>query len=408
VFGVRTRTAVFGSYGERQLEEAGLPDQRLTGIMGSKPRLLFIVTEDWYFLSHRLPMAHAAKAAGFDVHVATNVADGEDAISREGFVLHPIPFVRGRISPGAAIVTVLALRSVLRRVKPAIIHNVALQPTVLGSLAAIGSRAVTVSAITGFGHTFIADTPKTRVLRQLIGIVLRYLVDHGRNVAIVQNPDDRALLRSLGIREDHLVLIPGSGVDVERLRPTPEPEGPITVAFVGRLLDDKGVRTLIAAHRLLRAKGSMPSLLLAGKPDPANPSSVSEDEAEDWGREPGVTWLGHVEDIGRVWARAHIAVLPSRGEGLPKSLLEAAACGRPMIATDVPGCREVAIPDETGLLVPVDDAPALAAAIDRLAALPDLRARFGAAARRLAVERFSADVIARATANLYQRLTRSA
>jgi glycosyltransferase involved in cell wall biosynthesis len=267
---------------------------------------------------------------------------------------------------------------------------------------------VTVNAITGLGHTFIADTPKTRVLRYLIGIVLRHLVDHGRNVAIVQNPDDCALLRSLGIRGDHIVLIPGSGVDVQRLHPTPEPEGPITVAFVGRLLDDKGVRTLIAAHRLLRAKGSMLSLLLAGKPDPANPSSVSEDEAEDWGREPGITWLGHVEDIATIWARAHIAVLPSRGEGLPKSLLEAAACGRPMIATDVPGCREVAIPDETGLLVPIDDAPALAAAIERLAALPDLRARFGAAARRLAVEQFSEDVIAKATGNLYQRLARQA
>jgi glycosyltransferase involved in cell wall biosynthesis len=388
------------------LAEADLPERWLIGIMGSKPRLLFIVTEDWYFLSHRLPMAYAAKAAGFDVHVATNVVDGELAISREGFVLHPIPFVRGRISPGAAIATVLALRNVLRRVKPAIIHNVALQPTVLGSLAAVGSRAVTVSAITGLGHTFIADTPKTRVLRHLIGVVLRHLVDHGRNVAIVQNPDDRALLRSLGICEDHIVLIPGSGVDVERLRPTPEPEGPITVAFVGRLLDDKGVRTLVDAHRLLRAKGLMPSLLLAGKPDPANPSSVSEDEVEDWGREPGITWLGHVEDIAKVWARAHIAVLPSRGEGLPKSLLEAAACGRPMIATDVPGCREVAIPNETGLLVPVDNAPALAAAIERLAALPDLRARLGASARRLAVERFSADVITRATANLYQRLAR--
>jgi glycosyltransferase involved in cell wall biosynthesis len=374
--------------------------------MGRKPRLLYVVTEDWYFLSHRLPIARAAKDAGFDVHVATNVADGEPAISREGFVLHPIPFARGRTSPGAAIVTVLALRNVLRRVRPTIVHNVALQPAVLGSLAAIGLRAVTVNAITGLGHTFIADTPKTRILRHLIGIVLRQFVDHGRNVAIVQNPDDRALLRSLGIREDHIVLIPGSGVDVEQLRPTREPEGPITVAFVGRLLDDKGVRILITAYRLLRAKGSSLSLLLAGKPDPANPSSVSEDEAEDWGREPGITWLGHVEDIAAVWARAHIAVLPSRGEGLPKSLLEAAACGRPLIATDVAGCREVAIPDETGLLVPVDDATALAAAIEQLAASPDLRARFGAAARRIAVQRFSADTIARATANLYERIAR--
>jgi glycosyltransferase involved in cell wall biosynthesis len=374
--------------------------------MGSKPRLLYVVTEDWYFLSHRLPMARAASAAGFDVHVATNVVDGEPAIAQEGFELHPVPFMRDRVSLGTAIVTALALRNVLRKVQPAIVHHVALLPTVLGSLAAIGSPAITVNAITGLGHTFIADTSKARVLRQLIGITLRLLVDRGHNVALVQNPDDRELLRSLGVREDHIVLIPGSGVDVERLRPTPEPGGPITVAFVGRLLDDKGVRTLISAHRLLRAKGSSLSILLAGTPDPANPSSVSEDEAEAWSREPGITWLGHVSDIATVWARAHIAALPSRREGLPKSLLEAAACGRPMIATDVPGCRDVAIPDKTGLLVPADDPPALAAAIERLAASPDLRARLGAAARRLAVERFSADAIGGATADLYQRLAR--
>jgi glycosyltransferase involved in cell wall biosynthesis len=161
---------------------------------------------------------------------------------------------------------------------------------------------------------------------------------------------------------------------------------------------------LVAAHRLLRRKGVAVALLIAGTPDPANPASVSQAEAEAWGREPGVTWLGHVDDIATVWARAHMAVLPSRREGLPKSLLEAAACGRPMVATDVPGCREVAIQNETGLLVPPDDADALAAAIEQLAGSPDLRARFGRAARRLAEERFAADAIGRAVLGLYLRL----
>jgi glycosyltransferase involved in cell wall biosynthesis len=224
---------------------------------------------------------------------------------------------------------------------------------------------------------------------------------------LVQNPDDRALLESLGIRRDHIELIPGSGVDVEHLRPTPEPAGPITMAFVGRLLDDKGVRTLVAAHRLLRAKDSALALLLAGTPDPANPASISEDEVEAWSREPGITWLGQVSDIATVWARAHIAVLPSRREGLPKSLLEAAACGRPMVATDVPGCREVVIPEETGILVPVDAPQALADAIEQLATSPELRARYGAAARQLAVDRFAAEAIGRATVNLYVRLAKA-
>jgi glycosyltransferase involved in cell wall biosynthesis len=209
---------------------------------------------------------------------------------------------------------------------------------------------------------------------------------------------------SLGIAPEHIVLIPGSGVDIKTLQPLPEPHGAPTVAFVGRLLKDKGIHTLIRAHRLLRQRNSNAQLLIAGTPDPANPASVSQTEAAGWGREPGITWLGHVDDIGALWARAHIAVLPSRREGLPKSLLEAAACGRPMIAADVPGCREIVIPDETGLLVPFDDAAALADAIDTLAAAPDLRARYGAAARKLAVERFSAGTISRQTVDLYRQL----
>jgi glycosyltransferase involved in cell wall biosynthesis len=372
--------------------------------MQPRSRLLYVVTEDWYFLSHRLPMARAAKAGGFDVHVATKITDGAAAIAQEGFTLHPVAFKRGGLSPSAAIATVLALRKILNEVRPSLVHHVALQPTVLGAIAASGLPIVSINAVTGLGHTFIADTLKARALRSLIGWVLRFLVDRGRNIALVQNPDDRELLVSLGVRADHIVLIPGSGVDVNRLRPTPEPQGPVTVGFVGRMLDDKGIRTLIAAHRLLRARGSTVALLLAGTPDPANPASVTEDEVEAWSREPGITWLGHITDIATVWARAHIAVLPSRREGLPKSLLEGAACGRPMIATDVPGCREVVLPGQTGLLVPVDDSNALAGAIEKLAGAPDQRARFGAAARHLACERFATDAIGRATADLYMQL----
>jgi glycosyltransferase involved in cell wall biosynthesis len=191
---------------------------------------------------------------------------------------------------------------------------------------------------------------------------------------------------------------------VQRLTPLAEPAGPPTVAFVGRLLDDKGVRTLVAAHRLLRTQGSDIRLLIAGEPDPANPSSVSAEEAARWNDEPGITWCGHVADIADVWARAHIAALPSRREGMPLSLLEAAACERPMVATDTPGCRDIVIHGETGLLVPVDDVAALAEAIGRLASSPDLRAKFAAAARRLAVARFSADLIGRQTLDLYRTM----
>jgi glycosyltransferase involved in cell wall biosynthesis len=371
------------------------------------PRLLYVVTEDWYFLSHRLPMARAARAAGFEVHVATNVGEDAEAIQQEGFTLHPVRFVRGRLSPFSNIGTIFALRSVYGEVAPAIIHHVALQATVLGILAAFGRNCAKVYAITGLGHAFIAGSGKARFMQRVIRFLLRFGLNRRRAVGLVQNPDDRDMLAEVGVNPDHIVVIPGSGIDADQLRPIPEPDGPVTIAYVGRMLDDKGLRNLIAAFRLVRAGNRDARLLLAGSPDPANPGSIPQIELAAWGREGGVTWLGEVADIATVWQRAHIAVLPSRREGLPKSLLEAAACGRPLIATDVPGCREVVIAEKTGLLVPVDDPEALAAAMERLVRSSHQRIRLGVAARRLVDERFSADLIGKATVELYQSLLES-
>jgi glycosyltransferase involved in cell wall biosynthesis len=380
--------------------------QSLGGQMShaSAPRLLYVVSEDWYFLSHRLPMARAARDSGYDVHVATRVVDGAGAIEAEGFKLHSIPFARGRVGPLGALQTIAALRRIHRDVRPALAHHVALQAAVLGSLAAIGRPAVCVNALTGFGFTFISESVKARLLKPLIIFLLRFICMRGRNVALVQNPDDRDALLSLGIAAEQIALIPGSGVDVERLQPSPEPQGTLTVAFVGRLLEDKGIRPLVAAIRLLRDRGTAVNLIIAGDMDPANPSSVKRAELDQWTRSPGITWAGHVSDIAAVWAKSHIAALPSRREGLPKALLEAAACGRPMVATDVPGCREIVIPDKTGLLVRLDDRTALADAIGKLAASANLRARYGEAARALVLEKFSAAAIGRQTVQLYDRL----
>jgi glycosyltransferase involved in cell wall biosynthesis len=178
----------------------------------------------------------------------------------------------------------------------------------------------------------------------------------------------------------------------------------VTVAFVGRLLEDKGLRSLIAAHDLLTQRGVPVRLLIAGQGDPANPASIPDAEIASWKRKPYIQVLGHVTDIGTVWAGAHIAVLPSRREGLPKSLLEAAACGRPIVATDVPGCREITRAGVNGLLVPPDDPAALADAIGQLVRDPALRRRFGEAGRRLVMEEFSSDRIGRQTVALYDHL----
>ena len=369
---------------------------------GSPPRLLYVVTEDWAFLSHRLPMARAARNAGFEVHVAARVGAGAAAIAAEGFILHPIPFARGSAAPLATLRTIAALRRLDRDIAPLLTHHVALQACVLGNIAAHGRRRACVNAFIGLGYAFTSKSAKARAMALLVGILLRFLVDREGSIALVQNGDDMAALISLGVKKNRIALISGSGVDVKRFAPLQEPQGPPTFGFVGRLLDDKGIRTLIAAHRLLRARGLDTRLLIAGTPDPANPASVSEAEAASWNGEPGITCLGHVDDIAGLWARAHVAVLPSRREGLPLSLLEAAACGRAMIASDVPGCREIVIHEQTGLLFPVDDAAALANAMERLSRAPDLRARYAKAARDLVVEKFAADIIGRQTVALYR------
>ena len=370
-------------------------------------RLLYVVTEDWYFLLHRLPMARAARDAGFEVHLATRVQAGRAAIEAEGITLHPVSFLRGRINPFAALRTVMALRRLRRRLNPAVTHHVSLQSAVLGGLAAIGLPGARLYALTGLGHVFVAQDMWSRCLSGAIGRMMRFLFNEPRSVVLVENPDNAGRLAALGVDPKRISVILGSGVDVERLRPTPGPEGPPKVAFVGRLIEVKGIRTLVEAIRKLRGRGSDVELLVAGSADPSNPGSIPADEIAGWGRQSGVTLLGRVDDIPALWAKAAIAVLPSQGgEGVPMSLLEAAACGRPLIATDVPGCREITRPGETGILVPVNDATALADAIETLAHSSALRAQYGAAARQLAVAKFSAESVGRQTVDLYRHLVK--
>jgi glycosyltransferase involved in cell wall biosynthesis len=368
-------------------------------------RLLYVVNEDWAFLLSRLPMARAARDAGFEVHVATNVSNGRAAIEAEGFVLHPIPFRRGRLSPLAAIRAVLAIRKIENAISPAIVHHSPLQCCVFGSLAAIDRDFPTVNAITGLGYIFTSSNLLPRLLKQGMVWLLPWLLNRRHSNILVENPDDRDALLALGARPERMRLIPGSGVDADRFKPLPEPDGPITIGFAGRLLVDKGIRALVAAHDLLGKQGHNFNLIIAGNPDPANPASISRDEVEGWTKRPGITWLGHIDDIATLWRAVHIATLPSHREGLPVALMEAAACGRPLVATDAPGCREICIANQTGLLVPIEDPPALAHAILTLAQSQELRARFGVAARKLVEDKLSARIIGRSIVELYNKLT---
>ncbi len=371
----------------------------------AEPRIVYLVSEDWYFLSHRLPMARAARAAGYEIHVATHL-NGEGAtIEAEGFHLHALDWRRGSFNPLDLVGIVRQVRSLYRALQPDLVHHVALQPAIIGSLAALGMPFPRLNALAGLGFGFTSATLKGKLLRPVLSAVLRFLFRRPEAAVLVQNPDDRAAMSSLGIAPERIFMVPGSGVDTERLKPLPEPSGPLTAGFVGRLLDDKGVRTLVEAHALLNKRGEAIRLLIAGDRDPANPTSIGEGEIESWRNQPKLEVLGFVDDVSNVWAQAHIAVLPSRREGLPLSLLEAAACGRAIVATDVPGCREIARPGLNALLVPPDDAPALADALTALARDAQLRQSFAASGRLLAENEFSSVQIGRQTVTIYDHLT---
>jgi len=376
----------------------------ITLLGGAAPRVIYLVTEDWYFISHRLPMARAARDAGFEVHVATRIDRHRAAIEAEGFHLHSVSWRRGSLDPRDLVRVVREVRKLYRNIRPALAHHVAVLAVVVGSLAATGLPVVCLNALTGLGTMFIVDTAKVRIARHLLRLALRGLLNRSRSAVLVQNLDDRAVIERLAVDPARIALIPGSGVDVDALMPSPEPSDPVTIAFVGRLVAYKGIRTLLAAHELLDRRGRNIRLLIAGLPDPANPTSIPPQEIEAWTRRPNVKHLGFVEDIAALWAGAHIAVLPSHSEGLPLSLLEAAACGRPLIAADAPGCRDIALADLNALLVPLDDVAALADAIDRLARDPQLRCKFGKASRELVEQKFSNQRIGRDLIALYRRL----
>lgn len=383
----------------------------MPGDAGNAARLLFVVTEDWAFLRHRLPMAKAALAMGLKVAVATRVSGHADAIRALGIEVFDTPVDRAGLSPIKDLRYLAHLARVFRRFRPDLIHNIAAKPVLYGTLAAklAARQAGIINAFTGLGILYTGDRDgrrslKSRALGRLLTALLRGTCTSPRVHMLVQNPDDRDHLLANGIgRAEHSHLIPGSGVDLDQFPARPDPPAPpIRAVLVGRLLKTKGVVEFAEAAQILKDRGRDIHMILVGAPDADNPTSVTEAELQTWARAGIVEWPGESDDVAAVWANAHIAVLPSYREGLPKSLLEAAASARPMVATDVPGCRELVKDDENGLLVPPGDAAALADAIEALATDSDKRNRFGDAARRSVEHTFSADAIGEKIAALYK------
>lgn len=366
------------------------------------PKFLFVVTEDWYFVSHRLALACAVKAAGFDVAVATRCGEQAQRIKEAGIRVIPLELSRRGMHPLTVAREVLRLVALYRHERPVIIHHVALKPVVVGGLAArlVGIPLV-VSAVAGMGFLYTGEGRSPWVC-WVIERMLPWLVGNG--IAIVQNPEDQRILQTMGIAGDHLRLILGAGVDVVRFPFVPEPEGVPVVMLAARLLWDKGVAEFVAAARLLKSSGKRARFVLVGDPDPDNPASISDADSAAWQEEGVIEWWGHCDDMPATLCAATVVCLPSYREGLPKVLLEAMACGRPCVTTDVPGCRDAVRHEDNGLLVQVRDVEALAAAIERLLVSPALRMKLGRRGRERAEQEFSQDLVIAQTLAVYREL----
>jgi glycosyltransferase involved in cell wall biosynthesis len=368
-------------------------------------KVVYLVSEDWYFCSHRLPLGIAAREAGAEVVVATRVNDHRTQIEAAGLRIAPIEMQRSGANPFTDLATIRQITKLYRHEKPDLVHHVALKPILYGGYAAkrAGVPAI-VNAVAGMGFIFISNSRFARTARPLIARAQRALMNRANTRTILQNPDDVEMYtQRIGVSPNRLTIIPGAGVDIDQFTVVPEPFSVPTAVCVSRMLRDKGIHELVAATRLLHAKGVELRVRLVGPTDD-NPASIPHATLAEWNREGVVEVVGPSEDIAGEYARAHIAVLPSYREGLPKSLLEAAACGRPMVATDVPGCREICIDGETGLRVPAHTIEPLADALERLVLDPALRQRLGENARCRAETIFAEKIINAQTLALYEEM----
>lgn len=372
----------------------------------SRPKLIYHVTVDWFFCSHFLARAVAAKQAGYEVLVLTNVDRHGEVIRDAGLRLAPLTISRRSLNPFAALMTLLRIFAVYRRERPDLIHHVALKPILLGGLAArLAACHRVVNAVVGGGYAFTSPHPIARVLRPALTIGLRFLLNPPKSRVVFENADDLNGFAEAGlVRSEDSVLIRGAGVDPDRFRPNYGEHALPMVVLVARLLYDKGIVEFVEAARMLKRRGVVARFVVVGGPDVENRACIDAAMLEAWRAEGAVELWGVRNDIAHILAATSIACLPSYREGLPKSLLEAMAAGLPCVTTDVPGCREAVRGGDNGLLVPAKNPPALADALELLIKNPELAIRMGKRGRERLEQEFSAQQVNSATLALYSEM----
>jgi len=373
----------------------------------NKKKLLFIVNVDWFFFSHRLPIALKAIDVGYEVHLLCAITDKAKHLEELGLIVHPFEFTRRGKNIFKELGSIFSLYKQVKQMKPELIHLVTIKPVLYGGIVArLAKVPALVSAISGLGFLFIKRKGLVPcLLLRVVFSMYRLAMGHSNQKIIFQNPSDMdALVDAGGVSKDKVIMIRGSGVDLDDYPVLPEPRGVPVVIMASRLLKDKGVFEFVEAARILRSRGTDVHFKLVGEPDSGNPESVTTEQVESWRQERAIDCLGFRSDIAQLFSQAHIVVLPSYREGLPKVLIEAAACGRAVITTDVPGCRDAIEPNVTGLLVSARNSVALAEAIETLLSDTQLRQEMGRAGRVLAEREFSIETVISAHLDIYHEL----
>lgn len=373
-------------------------------------KVVLFANTDWYLYNFRRSLALALREAGYDVLLVSPAGPYGTRLTELGLRWIPAPMQRRSLNPLRELALVFWLRRLCIDEKVDLMHGFTIKNAVYGSLAArLAGVKARINAVAGMGYVYTSADAKARVLRPLVSALLRLALTGRGARLILQNPDDVTFFEKTGLASGEQVrLILGSGVDCQRFYPiasvAAETRTPLKAVLPARLLWDKGIAEFVDAAREIKASGRQIDFVLAGDPDEGNPAAVPAEQVERWQQEGLLKWLGHVDDMPALFRSVDMVVLPSYREGLPKGLIEASACGLPIVTTDVPGCREVVTDGDSGFLVPVKDSKALAKAIVALADDAALRSRMGARARERSVNEFDEKIILQQTIAVYREL----
>jgi glycosyltransferase involved in cell wall biosynthesis len=377
-------------------------------------KIILFANTDWYLYNFRLSLARALQGAGYELLLLSPPGEYARRLQQEGFAWQPIPLARRGLNPLRELYMVLWLWRLFRRERPGLVYNFTIKCVIYGSLAARLCAVPRLNAVAGLGYVFTSQDRMARLLRPLVTLLFRLALGGQQARLVLQNQDDVALFTAAGlINPRQIQLIKGSGVDLARFKPGPRldgapADGRYRVLLAARLLWDKGIAEYVEAARQLQAQGLAVECWLAGAPDEGNPASVPAAQVRAWADAGLIRWLGHVGDMPGLLAQVDMVVLPSYyGEGVPRTLIEAAACALPLVTTDAPGCREVVTHEQDGLLVPPRDATALATAIRRLAQDRPLARRLGQAARDKALREFDEQLVIARNLELVKELAGS-